>query len=125
MYDKENKGGRERRREKRYRVRRGALAFVGRIPAEITDISLGGMAVKFTALEDVARSELQMDIFFGEQGFYLPGVPGTICSDIEYPITVPLSAVRVRRLGIRFGELTPEQADRLREFILHNAVAEA
>ncbi len=125
MYELREKTAVERRRHKRYRLRDGALAFVGRIPAQITDISQGGMALKFPVLEEPGDVELSLDIFFSEQGFYLPDVPATILSDIEFPVTAPLSAVRVRRLGLRFGELTPDQEERLKTFILHNAVAEA
>jgi hypothetical protein len=115
----------ERRRRKRYRIREGALVFVGRIPAEITDISQDGLGLRFPALEKLRGRELSLDIFFSEQGFYLPAVPGTLVSDIEFSSTAAFSSVRVRRFGIRFGDLSPEQASRLQEFILHNTVAEA
>jgi PilZ domain len=115
--------GRDSRRHKRFRVREGALAFLGSVPGTITDISQGGMSVNYVVFEKNPDQVLRLDIFFSEDDFYLPDIPGRIVSDIDYPSEVSFSAVQVKRLGIRFGELTSEQETGLKYFILHNTIS--
>jgi len=115
---------RDSRRHKRFRVREGALAFLGSVPGTITDISQGGMSVKYVVFENDIDQVVKLDIFFSEGDFYLPDIPGRIISDVDYPSEAPFSAVQVKRLGIQFGELTSEQEAGLKYFLLHNTTAE-
>ena len=117
--------GRDSRRHKRFRVREGALAFLGSVPGTITDISQGGMSVNYVVFEKYPDQILKLDIFFSEGDFYLPGIPARIISDVEYPPKAPFSAVQVKRLGIQFGELTSEQEAGLKYFLIHNTISEA
>jgi len=114
----------DRRRHKRYRVREGALAFLGPIPGTITDISRGGMSVKYVVFEKRPEQTLKLDIFFSEEDFFLPDIPAFLVSDVDYPSEAPFSAVQIKRLGIKFGELSSEQEASLQHFLLHNTVAE-
>ncbi len=115
----------DRRSHKRFRVRKGALAFFGAVPGEITDISLSGMSVKYVPLEKEAGRELQVDFFVPDQDFFLPGIPCHLVSDMDFPTDAPFQAVQVKRLGIKFGELTSEQQLGLRNFFQQNALPEA
>ena len=126
MYDqKTTEKVADRRRHKRFRIRDGALAFLGSFPGVITDISQGGIGVKYVVLEQKKDENFKLDIFFPQGDFFLPGIPGRLVSDVEYPSEAPFSAVKVKRLGIQFGQLTGEQEQRLKYFLLHNAIAEA
>ena len=125
MKSKTKKAGRENRRHKRFRVREGALAFLGSVPGTITDISQGGISVNYVVFEKDPDQVLKLDIFFSAGDFYLPGIPGRIVSDEDYPSEAPFSAVQVKRLGIQFGELTSEQEASLKYFLLHNTISEA
>ncbi len=118
-------GGVERRRHKRYRVKEGALAFLGTVPGSISDISEGGLAVHYVVFEKQPDDDLQLDIFFGRDDFYLADIPGRKVSDADSPPDSSFSRIRVRRMGVQFGELTGEQRSRLRYFILHNTLGEA
>ena len=114
----------DRRRHKRYRVREGALAFLGPIPGTITDISRGGMSVKYVVFEKRPKQALKLDIFFPEEDFFLPDIPAFLVSDVDCPPEPPFSAVQIKRLGIKFGELSCEQEASLKHFLLHNTIAE-
>lgn len=113
----------DNRRHKRFRVREGALAFLGSIPGTIFDISQGGMCVNYVVFENDPDQELKLDIFFSEGDFYLPDIPCRIVSDTDYPSIAPFSAVQVKRLGIQFGELSSEQEAGLQNFLLHNTTS--
>ncbi len=117
--------GHDNRRHKRFRVREGALAFLGSVPGTITDISQGGMSVNYVVFEKDPDQMLRLDIFFSEGDFYLQDIPGRIVSDLDYPTEAPFSTVQVKRLGIQFGELTSEQEAGLKYFLLHNTISEA
>ncbi|MFP7754851.1 PilZ domain-containing protein [Thermodesulfobacteriota bacterium B35] len=118
-------GGVERRRHRRYRVKEGALAFLGTVPGSISDISEGGLAVHYVVFEKQPGDELQLDIFFGRDDFYLTDLPGRKVSEADSTPGTTFSRIRVRRMGVQFGELTSEQKSRLRYFILHNTLGVA
>jgi c-di-GMP-binding flagellar brake protein YcgR len=114
-----------RRRHKRFAVRKGALAFLGAVPAEITDISLGGMSVKYVPLKQDPSSTFTVDFFVSEQEFFLPNIPCRLVSDVKMPVEGPFRAVRIKRLGLEFGDLTAEQQASLQLFFQKNALAQA
>lgn len=115
----------ERRSQKRFRVKEGALAFLGHTPGDIIDISEGGMAIHYLVFDKEPDSQFRLDIFFGADDFYLSDIPTKLVSDIQSQPESPFSAVRVKRLGLCFGELNEKQKSRLKYFILNNTVAEA
>lgn len=115
----------ERRRHKRFRVKEGALAFLGSAPSTIVDINEYGMGIHYIVFEKEPERHFRLDIFFSADNFYLSGIPSELVSDVRSTSASPFSAIRVQRLGLRFGELNDEQKARLRYFILHNTVAEA
>lgn len=114
----------ERRQHKRFRVKEGAMAFLGTVPGTIVDISERGMAIHYVIFEREPERQFRLDIFFGDDDFYLSGIPSEIVSEKRTLSDSPFSAVRVQRLGIRFGELSEEQESKLKYFILHNTVSE-
>ncbi len=115
----------DRRSHKRFRVKEGALAFLDTVPGTIVDISEGGMAIHYVIFETEPERRFRLDIFFAADNFYLSDIPSELVSDVRSQPESQFSAVRVKRLGIRFGELDDEQKARLKYFILHNTVAEA
>lgn len=124
-FQQQSRPRRERRQHKRFRVKEGALAFLGTTPGTIVDISEGGLALHYVVFEQEPQRQFRLDIFFAEDDFYLPDIPSELVTDIRSQTESPFCAIRVKRLGIRFGELTSEQKERLRYFILHNTVSEA
>ena len=114
----------ERRLHKRFKVMKGALAFIGSTPGTIVDISEGGLSVNYVVIEKQPTAELQLDIFFAGDEFYLPGVPGTLITDNQSNSEQLYSSLNVKRLGIQFGELSSDQRSKLKYFILNNTIAE-
>lgn len=115
----------ERRRHKRLKVMQGALAFFGSTPGTIVDISEGGLTVHYVVIENQPSDNLRLDIFFAGDDFYLPGIPGNLISEGQSISNQLYSSLNVKRLGIQFGELSSDQRDKLRYFILNNTVSEA
>ncbi len=118
-------GHRERRRFPRYRVKEGALAFLGAVPGNIVDISEAGITVHYVMLTSEPVPSDCLDIFYSSDDFYLPDLPSRLVSDMNSLDETPFSALRVKRLGFQFGELTPEQKRKLQEFIKKNTVTAA
>ena len=115
----------ERRRFPRYRVKEGALAFLGAIPGNIVDISEVGITVHYVMLTNEPVPSDCLDIFYSSDEFYLPDLPSRLVSDMNSLNETPFSALRVKRLGFQFGELSSEQKRKLQEFIKKNAIAVA
>ncbi len=115
----------DRRRFPRYRVKDGALAFIGAVPGAIVDISEGGMAVHYAVFGREPDRNLRLDIFLGSDDFLLKDIPASIVNDSTLDPDAPFRAVQVKRFSLRFGELSDQQKSSLRYFILHNTVSEA
>jgi hypothetical protein len=117
--------GADRRQHRRFRVKEGALAFLGQVPGTIIDISEGGMSIHYVVFEREPSNTMQLDIFFAENEFFLPDLPVQLVSDVDASEEPLFSATKVKRLGIRFGELNSEQRSQLKYFILNNTVSTA
>lgn len=114
----------DRRRHKRFRAREGALAFLGSVPGRIVDISRSGMSFLYVVFEKRAAQSLTLDIFFPADDFFLRDIPVFLVSDIDCPARTPFVSVQVKRLGVRFAELSAEQKVSLQHFLAHNTIAE-
>jgi len=114
----------ERRGRKRFRVKEGALAFLGTVPGAIVDISRSGMAVNYVLFEREPARRFRLDIFFAADDFYLADIPAALVSEMRFLPESRFSAIREKRLGLRFCELSKEQKSRIQYFILHNTTCE-
>ena len=115
----------ERRCCPRFRVKNGALAFLGAVPGKIADIGLKGMSMKFVPMDKVEGKQLKIDIFVPDQDFYLPGISCRLVSEIDIPADAPFQVVRVKRLSLEFCDLTNEQQAGLQYFFKHNTLVPA
>ncbi len=115
----------ERRHYTRFQVREGAYAFIDNIPFTIQDISEGGMKIQSVIFDDVPMDDIVLDIFVNNGEFYLKGIPVRLISLMENEATTPFSAIRVRRFGFEFGDLTEQQIQLVDSFITYNTVGEA
>ncbi|HHB76717.1 MAG TPA: PilZ domain-containing protein [Desulfobulbus sp.] len=114
----------ERRGRKRFRVKVGALAFLGTVPSTIVDISESGMAINYVVFEKEPARRFLLDIFFSADDFYLADISSALVSDVQFLPESRFSAIRVKRFGLRFCELSEEQKSRIQYFILHNTTCE-
>lgn len=109
----------ERRKHKRFTVSNGA--FVVLRPhqlniGQLLDISMGGLAFTYMADQEPPNRSYELDMFFIGESFYLEGAPIRIAWDCRID-GVPFSSLKMRRMGVQFGELTPGQKSQLHYFI--------
>ncbi|HHB76901.1 MAG TPA: PilZ domain-containing protein [Desulfobulbus sp.] len=121
----DEKPNRERRSKKRFRVKEGALAFFGTVPGTIVDISETGIAINYAVFEQEPAGRFRLDIFFEDDAFNLPDIEAEVVTDSQTMAESGNDALQVRRLGLRFCELSDRQQDKLRYFILHNTTCAA
>jgi hypothetical protein len=116
----------ERRRHRRFQVPSSAFAglgpYFGKV-GRILDVSMGGLAFRYIGLEEPNGSSY-LDIFINDLDLYLRKVPFQTISDFPV-ITDSSTAVTLRRRGVQFGEMTPQQRDALGNFIEEHAIGEA
>ena len=108
------------RREK-IRLKPQKLTFVALRPefsklGKIVDISKSGLCFQYMAKQNLDQSpqDFNIDMFVSENGYYLPGISCKMVYDTgsSEAMTFP-NGLEYRRCGIRFVNLTKEQADRL------------
>ncbi len=116
---------RERREKRRFRVKEGALAFLGTVPGSIIDISESGIAVNYVVFEQGSEGRFRFDIFFEDDEFYLPDIEVELVTAGRTMVASGCAAMQARRLGLRFCDLSDGQQDKLRYFILHNTTCKA
>lgn len=116
----------ERRQQKRFKAQEGAFAALvaqdSRL-GQIKDISIRGLSFRYIdGNEKLEANELK--IILGDQGLYLDNVPFKKISDFEIKSEFSFSTVKMRQIGLEFGELTPGQQNRLNRFIKHHTIDE-
>ena len=112
----------ERRRHHRYRVCESAVAFYGRWPCSIVDISSSGIAVTCATMDRDIPSSDHMDIFFADASFYLPQVPVALVTETHIPPRSMFSSLHFKRIGLKFDQLSEEQQASIHRFIQHGSM---
>ncbi len=104
----------ERRAHQRFGAMNRALVVVGdeALPYHIVDISLGGLAFRYIGEERLARKVSELNILYDDKTF-LEKVPVESVSDIS----LREGYIPMRRLGVKYRDLTPDQKSRLQTFI--------
>ena len=109
----ENK--RESRRCPRFPVKDGVIALDS-VYGEIIDVSFGGLSFRYTAYDDMTTQPAEFGIIFGGEELFFDNLPLTNVCDIVMDENVG-GAGEVRRRGMAFGDLVPEQVVTLARFI--------
>jgi hypothetical protein len=118
----------ERRKHARFRVPKDAcvalrsdyLRF-----AQIERVSMDGLEFCYVADNGPVSEPFELDIFLAGSAFYLYKVPFNTISDYERGNDTPFPWLPVRRCGVQFGELTPNQKNMLEYFIHNYTIREA
>lgn len=115
----------EQRRHTRFQVPNGT--FVGLGPydtkvGQVIDLGMGGLAFRYIGSEDPSNGEL--DIFLSERDFYLGRIPFRTVSDFEVTGRTASGSMAMRRSGVQFRKLTPNQMSRLEYFIQNHTLGE-
>ena len=110
----------ERRKHKRFQVQDIAFAVLrGQVEqlGQIIDISKGGLAFHYIVSGRNVRSSSGLDILLAYYGLYMEKIQFKTISDFQIPNKSPFSPIIMRRHGVKFEELTPNQASMLEDFI--------
>jgi len=118
----------ERRKHKRFKVQNGAFAVLGAPPwphstkvGQIIDMSMGGLAFSYIAEQEPSNGSFELGIFLADNSFHLRKIAFETISDLETN-GVPCSSITMRRSGVQFGELTPNQISQLKYFIRNHTI---
>jgi hypothetical protein len=118
----------ERRQQKRFKVQEGAFAALvaqeSRL-GQIKDISIRGLSFRYIDSNEKLENADELKIILGNEGLYLDNVPFKKISDIEIQSEYSFSTVKMRQIGLEFGELTAAQQNRLNQFIENHTIDEA
>jgi len=117
----------ERRQNERYRVPNLVVALPKRSSAQIAkiiNISKGGMAVRYLDQSNWLGSASEIDVV-ANSDFFMSNIPIFAVSDFKIDNDLSFSIIRERQCCLQFGELSPEQQDKLDEFIVRYTVGQA
>ena len=117
----------ERRQQKRFLAEEGAFAALvdqeSRL-GQIKDISVRGLSFRYIDSIEKLENAKELKIILGRQGLYLDKVPFKKISDVEIESEFRFSSVKMRQIGLEFGQLTSQQRMKLDRFIQYHTVGE-
>ena len=123
-----SKGCVERRQMKRFKVADGAFAALvnhGSRLGQIRDISKRGLSFRYIDSEKEHPDASELKIILGSGGLCMDRVPFKKVADFEIKNEFSFSSIKMRQIGLQFGDLTPEQQVRLNNFIQNHTIGEA
>ena len=118
----------DRRQVKRFKVADGAFAALvnhGSKLGQIKDISEIGLSFRYIDSAEAHTDASELKIILGSGGLCVDKVPFKKVADFEIKSEFSFSSIRMRQIGLQFGELTPEQQTRLNYFIQNHPIGEA
>ncbi len=110
----------ERRKDKRFKARDGAVAVVGGdtyLVGSVIDLSIKGLSFRYIDDGKKKDNASELAIIVTGQGFYLRMIPVSTVYDIKEKSKVSFISIKMRRRGVQFGRLTVFQVALLRYFI--------
>ena len=122
--DKRITGGKNRRKDKRFRVK--DFTFVKLWSAsnedigQLLDISKRGLSLRYFVYAKHPSNFSQLGIFSSGSDLAIDGIPFRVVSDTELPDGSPFGPIIFRRSGVQFGQLTFNQLSALDYFIKKN-----
>jgi PAS domain S-box-containing protein len=108
---KQTKALADRRREKRFQVRSGALVKYNRHATKLgqtLDISVGGLAFNYVARRKLPQGSCVIEILFADYGFFLNDIGFETIWDIKTR-ALPASSMAMRQSGVKFIGLSRHQ----------------
>ena len=111
----------ERRQWKRFKVAEGAFAVLtnhSNTLGQIKDISENGLSFRYIDSQEGRSEARELKIILSSGGLCLEGVPFKEVTDFEIKSEFSSSSIKMRRIGLEFGQLTPNQQMRLRNHFL-------
>lgn len=118
----------ERREHRRFYAQDGAFAVLGpsTVLGAIVDISRGGLGIHYESREDSPHGSFLLDILFTYHvpSFYVEGVPVRTVWEENKGDEFSGNSVPIGSGGVKFGDLTSNQASQLEFFMRHYTVGE-
>jgi c-di-GMP-binding flagellar brake protein YcgR len=117
----------ERRQHKRFKIRNLMIAVQNRSNtkvAQVVNISKGGMAVRYVDEGELMTSTTEVNILKNTD-FFMTEVPVDVIRDFRYDDEEYFTTVMERQSCMKFGNLGPEQQDRLDYLIMKYSWGEA
>jgi hypothetical protein len=91
----------------------------------LIDISKGGLAFQYIGPKEEGRGPTQLDLFTGNNGFYLSRLPCKVIYDISLlKKETPSPPMEPRRCALEFGEPTEAQAAQLESYLANHVDGE-
>lgn len=117
----------DQRKHRRYPVKEDAFAWLegdsGRL-GKVVDISPGGLAFQYVSDAGPSSGSHDLGIFLASNKFHLEGIRSRVVSDEAVSQPHSVGHVPVRRCGVRFENLAPDQASQLDLFVEQHATGE-
>lgn len=105
-----------RRRHKRFSVNDSSI-LVGNIDGRVVDISFGGIALQYLGAEELLSETSELATIESDRHYYLDNIPLETVSDYPLITGSPSDAVVMRRRGMKFVNLEPEDIIQLGHFV--------
>ncbi len=118
-----------RRKQKRVSVKDSVYVVIDTQPqtmGQMVEISSTGMAFTFVDLDAVSnrlasQSTMRLDLFAGGKGFFVKDLSCRLVSKIENASTHPLSSLSIKRVGVKFEELSLPQQVQINHLVRRQA----
>jgi hypothetical protein len=117
----------ERRQMKRFKVAEGAFAALvnqGSKLGQIRDISKMGLSFRYIDSQEAPEDARELKIILGSGGLCVDEVPFKKVTDFEIKSEFSFSSIKMRQIGLQFGELSPSQRIHLDNFIQNHTIGE-
>lgn len=118
--------GVERRNQERFRLENDTFVVLKSNKTRVgslKEMNIEGLSFHYVGKEEPLMEPAELSIFSPDNDFYLFMVPCQITSDLKLYKNHP-SPITMRRCGVQFGELTPQQVSQL-EYFIHNYTTDA
>ncbi len=118
----------ERRKYKRFKVKKGAFAILwphSKKIGEIIDISRSGLAFCYFADENLPDESIAVDIFWHDHSFHLDNIPCKTVYENEIADEPPSTHATMKRIGVQFEDVIASKSSQLNHFIRNYTIGEA
>lgn len=124
----DRKKGKDKRKHTRFLAKELTFVKLGSEHEEsigqLVDISRSGLSIRYFAIEENLQGFSDLSIFSSDGDYSSEKIPIKIISDIEREKS-PSGKQTLRRYGIQFEKLTPEQTAELDNFLISHTLGEA
>lgn len=119
----------DRRKHQRIPIKTGVFAVIGPKSTQkciVLDISLGGLAFRYyegaeKLVKEVGDDKLgTIEITAVGKDFHLSNIPFKSIYDYELESEIPFDSLKIRKRGVGFGNMTPQQKSKLKGFIANH-----